>query len=114
MLFFTENCGWCNKPLDESAVVLSKRSVTRKFCSEAHRDAYERNVKLVFSDDPLFVPGEPVACIMCKWEGELKDCKPEYVNTDARSWRSLAGREGYTYSCPKCGFQVKANYTKMS
>lgn len=55
-----------------------------------------------------------VKCIVCKWEGTIRDTKGRYVNSSPRDWRMLAGREGYEYDCPKCGFTVYHDHWKVS
>jgi hypothetical protein len=59
-------------------------------------------------------PDETVKCIWCKWEGQLKQAKAKYVCSSRESWRSLAGREGYEFSCPSCKHVVKHDYWRMS
>lgn len=50
----------------------------------------------------------------CTWEGKLSECKKTEVNTPRSAWASLAGREGYEFHCPHCGWLVHAEYTRMS
>lgn len=53
-------------------------------------------------------------CKNCDWVGTYGECTKKEVNTSASAWRSLAGREGWEWFCPRCKWMVDSHYTKMS
>lgn len=50
----------------------------------------------------------------CGWTGEVNKAIEKPIRTDAQSWQSLGGREGWHYHCPVCNWMLTANYTKVS
>lgn len=59
-------------------------------------------------------PDKAVKCVSCKWEGTLKQTHKRAYRSDPQSWRSLGGREGNHYHCPKCDFVVFHDYWLVS
>lgn len=53
-------------------------------------------------------------CSHCGWSGTISNCTAEEVASPPKSWKSLAGREGTIYKCPKCERMVDSLYRSMS
>lgn len=107
-------CLWCG---DELKYNFYQHPIIKywKFCNIEHYNLFENNIKYDrIIEDWLYYAGQSVKCWHCKWTGILRETKQGYVYSSPRDWQALAGREGYEYKCPKCGFIVKSNYTKMS
>lgn len=107
-------CFWCGQPIEGEPVRYSETLQHWIFCSDEHRDLAESNRFDLFSEDWHFKPGQAVDCFKCHWAGELRQAKQVYVHSSPESWRVLAGREGFEYACPSCGWIVHRNYTRMS
>ena len=50
----------------------------------------------------------------CTWHGKIKNTKVKEVNSPRSAWMALAGREGWEWYCPRCGWMIDNYYTKMS
>lgn len=61
-----------------------------------------------------YVPEKPVKCQKCKWEGTLRECKEKRYVSDWASWAQLAGRDGWQYYCPLCGYLIDEYWIRMS
>lgn len=70
------------------------------------------NWDFAYDEDEEVVCKNPIR--KCGWTGKMKDTKQRYVHTDPESWAMLAGRKGYEYDCPRCGWTVAHHYTRMS
>ena len=64
---------------------------------------------LMFGDDD-----KPVTCAHCKWTGPLSQTRKREVSSPPSAWHALAGREGWEFDCPQCGWTVEHIYTRMS
>lgn len=53
-------------------------------------------------------------CLHCKWAGKIRDTERRYVNSPQEDWMLLAGREGWEYFCPRCGFIAASYYLRVS
>jgi hypothetical protein len=70
-------------------------------------------------DFPYWHDGEPkddasCSCRHCDWKGTYKDTKIKRVHSSPEEWQALAGRSGYEYHCPRCGFIITAWYWEIS